>query len=172
MKTNKLFSKLLWGIVTGLCAVLTAASVVLAVVANANSAALNMALGTSTMQTEKDPNAIYYDTDYTFERNGENMFKEDSAAIEEAEAEGAVLLWNKGTALPLAGNEEVSLLSHSSVDLVECGSGSGFTSTFDYNANREVTLTMKEAFESRGFTVNPTLWKFYESGAGSKYKRT
>ncbi len=172
MKTNKLFSKLLWGIVTGLCAVLTAASVVLAVVANANSAALNMALGTSTMQTEKDPNAIYYDTDYTFERNGENMFKEDSAAIEEAEAEGAVLLWNKGTALPLAGNEEVSLLSHSSVDLVECGSGSGFTSTFDYNANREVTLTMKEAFESRGFTVNPTLWKFYESGAGSKYTRT
>ena len=31
---------------------------------------------------------------------------------------------------------------------------------------------MKEALESRGFTVNPTLWDFYETGAGSEYMRS
>lgn len=172
---SKLFSKLLWSIITGFLAVLTIASIILAYVANANEAAVNMALNTPTVQTINDPNAEakdFYTTDYSFERNGENLFKEDSAAIEEAEAEGAVLLWNKSSSLPLQGTEAVSLLSHSSVDLVECGSGSGYTATFDYNADKKVTRTMKAAFESRGFSVNPTLWNFYESGAGSKYQRT
>lgn len=172
---NKVFSKLLWGIVTGLFAVLTAASIILAFVANANEAAVNMAMGTETIQTVNDPNAEakdFYTSSYNFTRNGETMYKEDAAAIEKAEAEGAVLLWNKASALPLAGNEAVSLLSHSSVDLVECGSGSGYTSTFDYNLGREVRVTMKDAFESRGFSVNETLWNFYATGAGSSYQRT
>ncbi len=172
---KKLFSKVMWGIFTGIFAVLMAASIVLAYVANANSAAVNMALNTSTIKTINDPDAEatdFYTTGYDFERNGENMYAEDAAAIEEAEAEGAVLLWNKGTALPLAGTESVSLLGKSSVDLVECGSGSGFTRTYDYKLDREVRTTMKDAFESRGFSVNGTLWNFYSTGAGSGYNRT
>lgn len=82
-----------------------------------------------------------------------------------------MLLWNKG-ALPLGGGENVSLLSHSSVDLVECGSGSGYVSSSDYNSGASGSVTMKQAFESRGFSVNPKLWEFYSTGAGSKYTRT
>ncbi len=110
---KRLFSKVMWGIIAGLFAVLTAASIVLTYVANANSAAVNMALNTSTIQTVNDPDVVatdFYTTDYKFERNGENMYAEDAAAIEEAEAEGAVLLWNKGSSLPLEGAEKVSLL--------------------------------------------------------------
>lgn len=157
---KRLFSKVMWGIIAGLFAVLTAASIVLTYVANANSAAVNMALNTSTIQTVNDPDVVatdFYTTDYKFERNGENMYAEDAAAIEEAEAEGAVLLWNKGSSLPLEGAEKVSLLGRSSADLVECGSGSGFTRTFDYNLGAEVRVTMKDAFQSRCFSVNGTL---------------
>ena len=145
---QKLFSKVMWSIITGIFAVLTTASIVLAYLANANSTAVNMALNTSTIVTINDPDAVatdFYTTDYEFERNGENMYAEDAAAIEEAEAEGAVLLWNKSAALPLAGTESVSLLGKSSVDLVECGSGSGFTRTYDYKLGREVRTTMKAA---------------------------
>ena len=84
---NKVFSKLLWGIVTGLFAVLTAASIILAFVANANEAAVNMAMGTETIQTVNDPNAEakdFYTSSYNFTRNGETMYKEDAAAIEKA----------------------------------------------------------------------------------------
>ena len=82
---QKLFSKVMWSIITGIFAVLTTASIVLAYLANANSTAVNMALNTSTIVTINDPDAVatdFYTTDYEFERNGEHMYAEDAAAIE------------------------------------------------------------------------------------------
>lgn len=179
MKLNSLvkkplFSKILWIVLTSVLGVLFAASVILSCVAiNLASAAINMMFGTSNFETVNDPNAEvtdFYKTSYNFELNGENLYKEDTAMIEEAEAAGAVLLWNKDSALPLAGSEKVSLLGHASVDIVECGTGSGYVRTFDYKSNKSATVTMRDSFESRGFTVNPTLWSFYLSGPGSSYK--
>lgn len=171
---KKLFSKTLWGILTGIFAVVCAAVLILTYVAfNLASAAINMMFGTSTMITVDDPDAeaqTFYETDYGFALNGENLYREDSAMIEEAEAAGAVLLWNKSSALPLAGNEKISLLGHSTVDVVESGTGSGYVETYDYKTNSMATVTMKQSFESRGFTVNPDLWNFYATGAGSSYK--
>lgn len=171
---KKLFSKTVWGILTGIFTIVFAAVLVLTYVAkNYASAAINMMFGTSNMVTVNDPEAkaeTFYETDYDFAVNGENLYEEDSKMIEEAEAAGSVLLWNTSSALPLAGTEKVSLLGHASVDVVECGTGSGYVETYDYKTNAMSTLTMKEAFESRGFTVNPTLWNFYESGNGSSYK--
>ena len=164
---------MLWGILTGIFAVVLAAVLILTYVAfNLASAAINMMFGTSTMITINDPDAeaqIFYETKYDFTINGENLYKEDTAMIEEAEAAGAVLLWNKSSALPLAGNEKVSLLGHSTVDVVESGTGSGYVETYNYKTNAMATVTMKQSIESRGFTVNPDLWKFYSEGAGSKY---
>ena len=169
-----IFSKTLWGILTGVFGVIFAAFVILSCIAiNVASAAINMMFGTSNFETVNDPDAVvtdFYKTSYSFERNGENLYKEDTAMIEEAEAAGAVLLWNKNNALPLAGNEKVSLLGHASADIVECGTGSGYVRTYDYKAGKMATVTMRESFESRGFEVNPTLWSFYVSGAGSSYK--
>lgn len=171
---KKLFSKTLWGILTGIFAVVFAAVLILTYVAmNYASAAINMMFNTSNLITVNDPDAeaqTFYETKYQFERNNKNLYKEDSAMIEEAEAAGAVLLWNKTAALPLAGDEKLSLLGHATVDVVECGTGSGYVETFDYNANGMATLTMKEAFESRGFSVNPELWNFYSTGEGRSYK--
>ncbi len=171
---SKLFSKTLWSILTGIFTVLLIAVLILSYVAtNYASAAINMMFGTSNFETINDPNAeaqIFHKSSYDFELNGENLYKEDAAMIEEAEAAGAVLLWNKSEALPLSGNENVSLLGHSTVDVVECGTGSGYVETYDYATSSMATLTMKEAFESRGFHVNPTLWNFYSTGEGSSYK--
>lgn len=172
---KKIFSKSAWAITTGLLSVLSISSVILTIIAFDSEAAINMALGTSSIETIVDENAEkidFFKTSYDFERNGENLYKENTKAIEQAESEGAVLLWNKNSALPVIGNEKVSLLSHNSVDIVECGSGSGYTSTFDYNANKTRITTMKDAFTSRGFEVNQTLWDFYLTGAGSSYKMT
>ena len=171
---KKIFSKSAWAITTGLLSVLSISSIILSVIAYDSEAAINMALGTSSFETIYDENAEaidFFKTSYEFERNGENLYKEDTKAIEEAEGEGAVLLWNNNT-LPIESGKKVSLLSHNSVDLVECGSGSGYTSTFDYNGNVLRRTSMKEAFTSRGFEVNETLWNFYLNGAGASYKRT
>lgn len=172
-KKNKI---VLWSILTGVSAVLLTVSIIGAYCANTfGSAAINMMFGTSNFMTVKDDSAEskeYYSSDYDFARNGENMYKEDCATIEETEKEGAVLLWNNNDALPLNGGENVSLLSRSSTNLVECGSGSGYVVTYNYKTQSNVTNSMKDAFESRGFRVNQTLWDFYSTGAGSSYKRT
>ena len=171
---SKLFSRTVWGILSRISGVLLIAVLILTYVAtNYASAAINMMFGTSNFETINDPDAeaqIFHQTSYDFEVNGENLFKEDAAMIEEAEAAGAVLLWNKSSALPLVGNENVSLLGHATVDVVECGTGSGYVQTYDYATNQMATLTMKQAFESRGFRVNPTLWNFYSTGEGSEYR--
>ena len=173
---NKKNHVALWAIFSGVFATLTVASVVGSYFANNyGSAAINMALNTPNFITVDDPNAEkkdFFTTSYEFKRNGESLYAEDTKAIENAEKEGAVLLWNKKETLPLKGNEKVSLLSHNSVDLVECGSGSGYVVTYDYKAKKQVKTTLKDALESRGFAVNPTLWDFYNSGDGSSFRRT
>ena len=77
--------------------------------------------------------------------------------------EGITLLKNDGL-LPLGDNETISLFSHSSVDLVSGGSGSG-------SGSFELTADLKEGLQAAGLKVNETLWNFYKGGAGSAYKR-
>ena len=76
--------------------------------------------------------------------------------------EGYVLLQNNDNALPLAAKGKVSLFSHSSVDLLAGGTGSG-TGSLDTN--------LREAFIAQGFEVNQKLWDFYSTGAGKGYVR-
>lgn len=82
----------------------------------------------------------------------------DSALGTEVEAEGIVLLYNKDNALPLTGRN-VSLFSKSSVDLLYSGGGSGVVDT-------ATVKDLKTALEDGGFSVNPTLWDFYNSVRG------
>ena len=85
--------------------------------------------------------------------------------VREMGGEGYVLLKNDTTnekGLPLKAESTVSLFSHSSVDLLAGGTGSG-TGSLDVN--------LKQALEAQNFKVNTKLWNFYESGNGSSYKR-
>lgn len=81
------------------------------------------------------------------------------------EAEGIVLLENKGNALPLDISDEkqanVNVFGWSSVDLIHGGGGSGATSMND-------VITIQQGLENAGFHVNKELQSFYE---GLGYKR-
>ena len=109
-----------------------------------------------------DENAIYYASD--FKTDAERL-EAGALLVKQVEAEGAALLTNIDKALPLAGNEKVSLFSTSSVNIVYGGTGSG-------NVDASKCDNLKQALEKEGFSVNPTLWDFYsEGGAAAEYTR-
>ncbi|MBQ8160298.1 MAG: glycoside hydrolase family 3 protein [Clostridia bacterium] len=70
------------------------------------------------------------------------------------EEEGAVLLKNEGNVLPLADKSKVNLYGIMSGGLYLNGSGSSST-----NAR---SITLKEALENDGMTVNPDIWSVIE----------
>ena len=102
----------------------------------------------------------YYKSDFT---SPAELYKYEEKKVAEIVEEGIVLFENNGI-LPLAEGTKLSLFSHSSVDLVSGGSGSG-------SGSFELTKDLKEGLENAGLVVNETLWNFYKSGEGSKYKR-
>ena len=78
-------------------------------------------------------------------------------------AEGSVLLKNDNNVLPLAAGAKVSLFSASSVDFIY-GSTGGSGTIGDGSKT-----TLKQSLEAVGYSVNPTLWNFYQEMG---YKRT
>lgn len=102
----------------------------------------------------------YYKSD--FGSAGELYEYEEKKVVEIAE-EGITILENNGI-LPLEMGTKLSIFSHSSVDLVSGGSGSG-------SGSFELTKDLKEGLENAGLTVNESLWSFYKNGKGSSYKR-
>lgn len=103
----------------------------------------------------------YYSSDFESLKKLEE-YEENLCA--EITSEGITLLKNDANALPLSTGTKLSIFSHSSVDFVYGGSGSGSNST-------DANPTLKETLTSKGFAVNETLWNFYKSGSGSKYVR-
>ena len=100
---------------------------------------------------------------YTSSRTDEERRDHGAEVCEQVEGEGAVLLKNDNNALPLETGSNVSCFSHSSVDPVFGGTGSGAT-----DASSAVDL--KTALENAGFRVNDALWDFYTNADG--YGRT
>ena len=109
----------------------------------------------------EDPNAVYFESYF---ENEEARVAAGAELVKQVEAEGASLLTNVDKALPLAGNEKVSLFSTSSVNIVYGGTGSG-------NVDSSKCDTLKVALEKEGFAVNPTLWDFYLTGEAAEYTR-
>jgi beta-glucosidase len=79
-------------------------------------------------------------------------------------AGGITLLENDGS-LPLAGGARISVFGQDAVDPVYGGGGAGSVDT-------SKAVTLEQSFADAGFEVNPTLWDFYESGAGKDYRKT
>ena len=102
----------------------------------------------------------YYKSDFN---SPSELYAYEEGKVAEIAEEGITLLENNGI-LPLDLGTKLSIFSHSSVDLVSGGSGSG-------SGSFELTKDLKEGLEGAGLKVNETLWNFYKSGAGSKYKR-
>lgn len=91
------------------------------------------------------------------------LYAYEESKVAEIAQEGIVLLENNGL-LPLDKGTTLSIFSHSSVDLVSGGSGSG-------SGSFELTKNLKEGLEGAGLKVNDKLWDFYSKGEGSSYKR-
>lgn len=170
---KKLFSRVLWSILTAFLCILLVVLIVVSDIAFKNENAINMTLASGTTEVVNPSDDVYYSSSYDkSKQSGEERYKEDAAMIEEAAGAGSVLLWNKPSALPLSGGESVSCFGHASVSLVESGSGSGWSRTYDVLKGDDRTVTLKDALTSRGFSVNPVLWDTYESGAAKDYKMT
>ena len=108
-----------------------------------------------------------YGADVEYEKSDFNspseLYAYEEKLVADIAEEGITLLENNGV-LPLAKGTKLSIFSHSSVDLVSGGSGSG-------SGSFELTADLKEGLEAAGLAVNESLWNFYKTGAGSKYKR-
>ncbi len=117
--------------------------------------------GTFWALENEDPNAIYYEGDFATE--AERLAK-GAEIVKQVEAEGAALLMNAESTLPLAANAKVSLFSTSSVNIVYGGTGSA-------NVDSSKCDNLKTALEKAGFEVNQTLWDFYSTGAAAIYTR-
>ena len=153
----------LWSVLTVVFTIVFAGACIGSNLAFASEQAVNIALKTPTHKTVgTDANAVYYSSDFD---SVEALEAHDKEIAEQLTGEGAVLLKNDNNTLPLAAGSKVSTLSHSSVDIVTCGTGSADIDTSN-------APTLKEALEAVGFEVNPVLWDFYTTGAGKDYVRT
>ena len=102
----------------------------------------------------------YYKSDFD---SPKDLYDYEVKKVAEIAEEGITLLENNGI-LPLKKGTTLSIFSHSSVDLVSGGSGSG-------SGSFELTSDLKTGLEGAGLKVNETLWNFYKDGKGSSYKR-
>lgn len=103
--------------------------------------------------------------DVFFSSSDYSATEAEKILCEDVVKEGAALLKNEDSALPLKSEErKVALFGQDSVDFVYGGSGSGSVDT-------SLAPNAKKAFENAGFKVNSTLWDFYNKGAGSSYRK-
>ena len=163
----KLFKSKKFGIIlTSVFGVLTVVMLVATYVANLFASSINGFLGVDTYKLvstgDGTGDTTYFPSAFSSDAEFDAYQKQ---ICELVEAEGTVLLRNDNGALPLAAGARVSLFSHSSVDIIYGGTGSGSVDT-------STAPKLKDALESAGLTVNPTLWDFYSTGAGSGYVRS
>ncbi len=128
---------------------------------------VNQMLGTSSYKLV-DIGDASEDTNY-FKKTTQSIdsfMDEKLALIEEIVGEGTVLLKNDGT-LPLASGASVTALGKASTALVYGGSSGN--AAIGNTGNSEINWTLKRGLESAGFSVNPTVWSYYES-LGLDYK--
>lgn len=116
--------------------------------------------GAGISNTNTSLDLAYHKSDYN---NTQDLQAAQKNLVSQISEEGIVLLQNDDL-LPLSKNEKLNFFSHSSVDFVYGGTGSG-------TADTAKCVTLKQAFETEGYTVNTDLWNFYLNGAGSSYKR-
>lgn len=153
----------LWKTLAIICLVLTIILTPTNIVINIFDNTIVALAGGSFWKLEnEDPDAQYFKSDFA---SDEEMYKKGDEVCYNVEAEGAALLLNKDGALPLAEGAKVSTLSSNSVNLVYGGTGSA-------NVDASKADDLKTALEKSGLKVNPTLWDFYKTGAGSAYDRS
>lgn len=188
----KVFKKPLWIALTAVFVVLFVAMMVAGSIANSYRRTINNYFQlpnyrTETILTEETANIDreYFKSEFVqYGDDGEPLYVQDEGSgyihqfyddralhdyntqvALQVQREGTTILWNENGGMPLAKGNKVSLFSASSVDYVSSGWGSGAADTSG-------APNMYTALSEAGLDVNVRLWQFYNSGAGSKYRRT
>ncbi|MGN0754952.1 MAG: glycoside hydrolase family 3 N-terminal domain-containing protein [Aristaeellaceae bacterium] len=124
-------------------------------VAAAYAPALNFALKTSSYKVVRSDGAQGDDTYFRAEHEGtETVTAFGRAVSEEVEAEGMVLMKNRGDALPLSRGDHVSTVLQTAYNFSYGSSGSGAIDASRYT-------DLKTALTDVGLQVNAALWDFY-----------
>lgn len=158
-----MFSKKFWTTMAVSFASLSTVLIVGSNVAKDYAPAINFTLGINNYEiidNGEDDKKISWNVDY---KTKEEIYNYGKDVSERVEAEGLVLLRNENNALPIQKNSKVSLFGTGSIN-INC-SVQGMRGATDKND----LPTLKEAFKNVNVEVNPTLWSFYEEGAGSQY---
>lgn len=131
---------------------------------------INQALGlksTKIIKTAEDEEKKdIFESDY---EDVSDLKKADMEVAERLTEEGAVLLKNANNALPLKNDAKITILGHSSTNMLVCGTGSAdIDATLDTSkygsklASINGYLNLKAAFEERTkVKVNDTVWNTY-----------
>lgn len=144
-------------------AVLVVALVVGTYFANRYYDLVSLYLGQQTQEVvEADGEEVtHFPSDFTSDEERDAYVAQVSTDISR---EGITLMQNDG-GLPLASNAKISVFGQNSVDPVYGGGGAG---SVDASHATDLGAGLAEA----GLEVNPTLWDFYDTGAGSEYRKT
>ncbi|OZG59733.1 Glycosyl hydrolase family 3 N terminal domain-containing protein [Bifidobacterium lemurum] len=148
---------------TAVCALLAGLSLTATTLTEANASKVHNFLGTNATQIVNDgdenEDTTYFASEFDSWEDAYNNALDTNQDIQE---EGSVLVENNG-ALPLASGARVSMFSRSSTDIVYGGTGSG-------SIDESTVVDLKTAMESAGFSINQTLYDFYDGQEG--YTRT
>ena len=146
--------------------ILLSFSVLASGILEANRGAVDGFLGTLSEEIVSEDDGTKYttftpDEKYLNEDGTGNSRALIGAAIDlgrRQETEGAVLLKNEGSALPLTGSEKISVFGKNSVNLAYGSSGSVGGST-------DKATTLFDSLTASGFAYNETLKGFYEDNS-------
>lgn len=154
------FRKKLWETLSFAFASFLVVALVISNVAHDKAGLLNETFQIETSKIIFDENDNPADYQYFEQKYNSSNIEEYYKALNiEVQNEGTVLLKNEDNALPLASSE-------TNVSLVLSGSVSNFFATHGPGAAPNIEKTnLRTALEANGFTVNNTLYEYYQ-GAG------
>ena len=153
MNKKKMSNKAFAGIWGTVLAVLLIAVLVGNYFASKYATIITRSLGHSTSKiitTGETGNSDYYTSDYS---SHDELVAHQAEVSRQMEAEGIVLLENEDT-LPLAEGSKVTLFGTCTTQFQYGGGGSGAIDT-------SKVMSLKEAFEAEGFSVNSAVWDMY-----------
>lgn len=182
---DKILKRSVWALFTVFFAIIFAIIVVAGQIAQDHAGWVDAFFGVSRYKLVNDGEGIseqdtqYFQSDYAVkdaagnlvleERDGflrqtfhkEAMRANSQDVAERINEEGAVLLWNKGGALPLQKGAKLSTFGYSSLHWILTGGGSGGSDMLNE------AMTLPQALESRGFAVNQNLLAAMDSIGGN-----
>lgn len=158
---------------TSVGSVLIATTLVATILANVmippNLNIINSYLGDAGTTTIQQPDSYTEDLDLQYNKGdytAEEMKTAEQELNEEIMSEGAILLKNDDNIMPFAKGTTFSFFGRSSTKMI---GNSAYDLYVQAGVPADPGSTLLDAFQSRGFGVNETLWNFYNSGNGSSY---